>query len=178
VVQRRLVQKMRLTLAAEARGAEPSEAELAAHLAAHRAHWTEPARVRATQLYFATRARAEAVGPRLSPDPARALALGEALPISAELAALSEDELARALGPRLAAAVFALAPGAWSAPLESTFGWHRVFVRERVPERATPLATVRGEVRAALLAERDAASVRATLAAWRARWRLAPEPAL
>jgi hypothetical protein len=177
VVQRRLVQKMRLALAGEARAREPSEAELAAHLAAQRARWTEPARVRAVQLYFATRARAEAVGSRLPPRAEDALALGEPLPFAAQLPALSQDELARQLGAGFAEAVFALQPGAWSAPLESSYGWHRVLVEARTPPRETPLAVVRGEVRAALLAERGEAAVRAALAELRARYQLAPEAA-
>lgn len=169
VVQRRLVQKMRLTLANEARAAQPTDAELSAYLAAHRARWTEPARVRATQLYFATRARAAAVSARLPADPARALALGEPLPVAAQLPAHSQAELARELGAPFAAAVFALAPGAWSAPIASSVGWHRVFVQERSAARETPLAIVRGEVREALLAERDRAALRGALAQLRSR---------
>jgi len=177
VVQRRLVQKMRLALADEARGEEPSDAELSAYLEAHRARWTEPARVRATQLYFATRERAESVTARLPPDPADALALGEPLPFAARLPALSHAELARQLGAAFADAAFALAPGAWSAPLESSYGWHRVFVQERSAARETPLAIVRGEVREALLAERGEAAVRSALARLRAHYALAPAAA-
>jgi hypothetical protein len=135
--------------------------------------------VRATQLYFATRERAERSGARLpaSPDDPGLLALGEPLPFAAQLPALSRDELARQLGATFADATFALAPGAWSAPVASSYGWHRVFVQERLPARATPLAVVRGEVREALLAERGQAALRAALAALRARYGLAPEAA-
>jgi parvulin-like peptidyl-prolyl isomerase len=172
VVRRRLVQKMRLAFADAGRREEPSEAELAAHLAAQRARWTEPARVRATQLYFATRARADAIAARLPEDPAAADGLGEALPFAAQLPLLSQGELARQLGAGFAEAVFALAPGAWSAPLESTYGFHRVWVSERVPARESPLAVVRGEVRESLLAARGEAAVRAALADLRARYEL------
>ncbi len=172
VVQRRLVQKMRLALADEARAAEPSDAELRAYLAAHRGRWTEPPRVRATLLYFATRARAEAVNARLPADPADAVSLGEPLPFAARGPALSKAELAAQLGAGFAEAVFALAPGAWSPPVESSYGWHRVFLEERTPARETPLAIVRGEVREALLAERADAAVRAALFDLRARYGL------
>jgi hypothetical protein len=177
VVQRRLVQKMRLALADEARDEEPSDAELSAYLASHRARWTEPARVRATQLYFANRERADAVATQLPHDPADALALGEPLPFAARLPALSHAELARMLGAAFADAAFALVPGAWSAPLESSYGWHRVFVQERSAARETPLAIVRGEVREALLAERGEAAVRSALAKLRERYGLAPAEA-
>lgn len=172
VVQRRLVQKMRLAFADEARAAEPSEAELDAYLASHRARWTEPPRVRATLLYFATHARAEAAGARLPADPAEALALGEPLPFAARGPALSHGELAAQLGAALADAVFALAPGAWSPPLASPYGWHRAYVEERMPARETDLAVVRGEVREALLAERADAAVRTALAELRTRYGL------
>lgn len=174
VVQRRLVQKMRLAFAQAARAREPSDAELAAFLEAHRARWTEAPRVRATQLYFATRERAEAVGAQLPADPAEAVALGEPLPFAARLPSLSHAELARQLGAAFADATFALAPSAWSAPIESSYGWHRVYVHERTPARETPLATVRGEVREALLAERADAAVHSALAQLRERWGLAP----
>jgi hypothetical protein len=177
VVQRRLVQKMRLALADEARARAPSDAELRAYLAAHRARWTEPARVRATQIYFAARERAEAIAARLPADPADALALGEPLPFAAQLPALAHHELARQLGAAFADSVFALRPGAWSAPLASSYGWHRVYVHERSAPRETPLAVVRGEVREALLAERAEAAVRGELAALRARYGLAREGA-
>jgi len=174
VVQRRLVQKMRLAFAERGRAAEPSEAELAAHLAAHAERWTEPARVRATQLYFATRARAEAVSAQLPPRPEGELALGEPLPFAAQLPPLAREELARQLGATFADAVFALEPGAWSAPLESSFGWHRVYVHEHNAARASPLAVVRREVRESLLAERGARAVRYALAQLRTRYDLAP----
>jgi hypothetical protein len=177
VVQRRLVQKMRLVLAERGRAEEPSDAELAAHLAAHPERWTEPARVRATQIYFATRAHAEAVSAQLPARPEGELALGEPLPFAAQLPPLARDELARQLGADFADAVFALAPGAWSTPLESSFGWHRVYVHERTPARATPLAVVRSEVREALLAERGTRAVGEALAELRARYGLSPSAA-
>ncbi len=177
VVQRRLVQKMRLALADRGRAREPTQSELAAYLAAHRARWTEPARVRATQIYFATRERAEAAGAALPADPDAAIGLGEPLPFAARLPALSHGELARQLGGGFADAVFAQEPGAWSAPVASSYGWHRVFVHERSAARASRLDVVRGEVREALLAERGAAAVRAALTELRARYGLAQEPA-
>ena len=176
VVQRRLVQKMRLAFAQAARAEEPSDAELAAYLTAHRARWTEAPRVRSTQIYFATRERAEAVGPRLPADPMAALALGEPLPFAAQLPSLSQAELARQLGAAFADATFALAAGAWSAPIESSYGWHRVYVHDKTPARETPLATVRSEVRESLLAERGEAAVRSALSQLREKWRLAPMP--
>jgi peptidyl-prolyl cis-trans isomerase C len=172
VVQRRLVQKMRLALADSARTEEPSDAELASYLARHRAHFVEPARVRAVQVYFATRERAEGMSAQLPANPAVAFTLGEPLPFGAQLAALSQDELARQLGAAFASAVFALRPGAWSPPIESSYGFHRVWVQERTPARETPLAIVRGEVREALLAERGSAAVSLALAAQRARYGL------
>ena len=172
VVQRRLVQKMRLVLAEDARAKEPSDAELNAYLAAHRERWTEPARVRATQLYFETRERAEAASARLPADPAEALALGEPLPFAAQLPALSQEELARQFGAGFADAVFTLEASVWSVPIESSYGWHRVFVQAHGVARETPLAVVRGEVREALLAERGEATVRGALTAMRARYGL------
>ncbi|MEK7786198.1 MAG: peptidylprolyl isomerase [Chloroflexota bacterium] len=48
----------------------------------------------------------------------------------------------------------ALAPGAWSAPIRSSFGLHLVRVTERAPGRVPALGEVRGRVLAELQAER------------------------
>ena len=176
VVQRRLVQKMRLAFAGVGRTPEPSESELAGYLAAHRLRWTEPARVRATQLFFATREGADAAS-ELPERPAGSLALGDPLPFASQLPPLARDELARQLGAAFAEAVFALRAGAWSEPIASSFGWHRVYVHERSAPRESALAVVRGEVREALLAERGERAVRDALSQLRARYGLPRAPA-
>jgi hypothetical protein len=161
VVRRRLAWKMRLVLAEPARAREPSEAELAAYLAAHGPRFTEPERLTLSQLYFRDRSRAEAA---LAASPER----GDALPLPRELPSLSEAELAARLGPAFAEAALRGPEGRWFGPVASSYGHHLVLVHARTPARVSPLASVRSAVREALLAERADAAVRESLAAWRA----------
>jgi hypothetical protein len=161
VVRRRLAQKMRLLLGEAGRTEEPSEAELAAYLAAHPERFTEPARVVLSQRWFETEAAARA-----------ALAAGgeprgEAIALPAELPSHSEAELAARFGPDFAAAAFAAPDAEWSGPIASSYGHHLVRVGARTPARLSPLAGVRSQVREALLAERADAAVRAGIASLR-----------
>lgn len=163
VVRRRLAQKMTLLAYERARAQEPSEAELQAYLEAHAARFTEPARVRMVQIHFRSRARALAAAAHL-PAPDHADGTGDPLPLPTELPPHSEAELAASFGPDLAAAALKAPLGRWSGPFRSAYGWHWIYVRERTPARVSPLATVRSEVREALLAERGDRELRRELA--------------
>ena len=159
VVRRRLAQKLRLALGEPARAAEPSEAELAAYLAAHPERFTEPARVTLAQRYFRDPQRAEAA--LRSDDP------GDPLPLPRELPSHSEAELAARLGPAFAAEALRGPDGRWFGPVPSSYGHHLVRITARTPARLSPLASVRSEVREALLADRAEAAVRDGIAALR-----------
>jgi len=170
VVQRRLAQKMRLLFGAEARAEEPSEAELRAYLDAHAERFTEPARVALVQLFFEDRAVAEATlrGGLATPTPELTPSLpGDALPLPRSLPPHSPGELAARFGPGFAADVFESPSDRWLGPLDSAYGAHLVFVRERVAARRSRFETVRSELREAFLAERAAAAVARRIAALR-----------
>lgn len=189
VVRRRLVQKLRLQIHARARAQEPSEAELAAYLARHAARWTEPARRSLTQLYFRKLQDAEAALPSLpalsalsnSPAPnakAKALRVGDALPLPRHLAGRSRSDLERLFGPDFAAAAFDAPDAMWSGPIASSYGYHLVWIHGRRAAVLSKLSVVRPEVREALLYQRGQAALRSELAALRARARAngAPDP--
>jgi hypothetical protein len=167
VVQRRLAQRMRLQLAAAVHANEPTEAELRAYLEAHAERFTEPARIRLTQLYFADAGRAEAARAALPAPEATAPLPGDPLPLPRALPPHSEAELAARFGPAFATAAFAAPEGRWVGPLGSAYGHHLVFVHARAPARLSRFETVRSELREALLAERGAAAVARALAALR-----------
>jgi len=147
VVRRRLAQLARLEIEREARLGEPGEAELAAWLARRAERFEVPARVRISQVFLGA-----------SP-----------LPLPAEPPTASRRELAASFGEAFAEAVFALEPGAWHAPIRSSYGDHRVRVDERWPARTAELAEVRSAVREAWLEERAAAALEERLRWLRAR---------
>jgi parvulin-like peptidyl-prolyl isomerase len=168
VVRRRLAQRMRLLLAEPAREREPSEAELADHLATHAERFTEPERVALTQLYFESRERAEAARAALEAGTAAPDSLGDALPLPRELPPHSRAELAARFGPAFAEAALGGPDARWFGPVPSAYGQHLLRVRTRTPALRSELATVRSELREALLAERAETAVRAGIAALRA----------
>jgi hypothetical protein len=177
VVRRRLIQKM--TLLAQAAAAEPTWAELEAFLARNRERFTQPARVRISHVYLSRDRRgdslegdARALFDRLiaeSVGPQGASELGDPFLLQHHLPLRSERELAKGFGPEFARRVLAEAPGAWSAPVASSYGVHLVWVHERTPALPSSLASVVGEVRAALLAERGESELRARLRRLRSR---------
>jgi hypothetical protein len=171
VVRRRLAQKMALLTHEQARIAPPSDTELLAYLEANRARWTEPERRRIDQIFFDDEASARATRPRLPAPPDASIAtLGDPLPLPRTLPPHSQAELAARFGPDFAVAAMQPAPGSWSEPIRSAYGWHLIYVHEHRPAHPSDLETVRGEVREALLAERGEARLQEELARLRARY--------
>ena len=168
VARRRLIQRMALEIESPARSPEPTRAELARYLEEHASRWTEPARVRLTQIPFASAARARAALERLRSGSAAPRTGRVALPLPEELPLYSQAELAQRFGSELARAAFATPTGSWQGPVRSAYAFHLFRVTERRAARRSPLATVRSSVREALLEERARRRLQQTLARWRA----------
>jgi len=154
VVDRRLLQKMEFLLEGSA---QPTDADLLEWLAEHPDRYAAPAHLAITQRYFSADrradARADAIAARASQDP------GDPFPLGLALAGPA-DRLQRDLGLR--ADLTTLPEGAWSAPLESAYGWHLVRVERATPARERTLAEVRDAVeRDWLVAARAEARTRA-----------------
>lgn len=163
VVNRRLAQKLSFLVEDSAQGAEPREDELTRFHAAHLARFRTPARRSFEQVYFNPGERPDA---RRDADEARArlvtdvaidaAAIGDRVLLESRLDDVDEQAVAAQFGPGFAAAVFALRPGQWSAPIESGFGLHLVRVTAERPAQDRPYAEVRNEVVAAWREERRA----------------------
>ena len=63
-----------------------------------------------------------------------------------ELRAGSRADLTKFFGPAFADAALSLPVGAWTRPIESTYGWHVVLVTDRIASRTPSLADVRSRV--------------------------------
>ncbi len=72
-------------------------------------------------------------------------------------------------GLRFAREVARVEPGRWAGPIASSYGQHLVWIHERSPERAAELASVRGQVREAVLTETADAQLAKRLRWWRAQ---------
>jgi peptidyl-prolyl cis-trans isomerase C len=163
ITRRHLVQKM-LVLAEDVSGAsrEPTRAELEAYFARTRDRWRVAERLHLIHV-FATRrdaalALADAVRAADASAPNVAPALGDAFPRSRDLHASRED-LAATYGAEFADAASQLAPGTWSAPIPSRFGWHLVKVIEHEPGRPASFDEVADKVRLECTVERRHAGI-------------------
>jgi hypothetical protein len=179
LVRRRLVDRMRALVEVEGE-AEPTDAELAAYLAAHGERFALPDRVSLTHVFLSRQRRgadldsdAHALHERVRAQhlaPAAAAPFGDPLPIAPHLARASHADLAARFGADFAAAVLPLPVGAWSAPLPSAYGLHLVWVEERIAGGLPPLDRVRDTVREAVRRERANQALRRALAAWRTQY--------
>lgn len=164
IVKRRLAQKMEFLFEDLSALREPTSAELEAWFAEHAANFAQPARATFRVLYFSPDRR----GDRARDDATRALAQLANAPSDAPAAAALADpfmfqdyygdrafgDVAKSFGPAFANAVFEVAPGAWSGPIESGYGWHLVFVDSLTPSRTPAFEEVAADVRTEWLAER------------------------
>jgi peptidyl-prolyl cis-trans isomerase C len=180
IVKRRLAQKMEFLFEDVAALRDPSAEELRTWFEQHADRFALPARASFRHLYFSPDRR----GARARDDAANALAklagrpadapdaatLGDPFMFQDYYADRSFDEIARTLGPGFAKALFELAPGAWSGPIESGYGWHLAWVDSITLAHAPAFEDVEPDVRTQWTeAQRDEIRARA-FAAMRARY--------
>jgi hypothetical protein len=80
--------------------------------------------------------------------------LGDSLMLPNEVSLSGRSEIARLFGNGFADSVMKLDPGQWVGPIESGYGLHLVFVRERVEGRLPSLDQIRSHVEREVLAAR------------------------
>jgi hypothetical protein len=146
IVRQRLVQKM-LLLAEDMGGASrpPTESELRACFDAAAEVQRRPAALHFIQVFATTEQRALSLGERLQATDDVPPPIGEPFPYPRD-AHLDEDEIASLYGASFAGALHELPLGAWSGPLRSSFGWHRVRVLERLDGGPARFEDVRGKL--------------------------------
>lgn len=188
VVRRILVQKMRLlgsTLDAKSR---PSAEAIEAAYERQSETLREPDRRSLTQIFFsadrrAGSAQADALAAwkqlitSAGTDDAQAnvIALGDPFPLGHTFEGRSERDLDRSFGARFGAETFASAPGSWSAPIQSAYGYHLVRVDRVKNGEIPPLETVRKRLRHQLEQERREEQLENLLSDLRTRYAIVLE---
>ena len=156
VIRRRLRQKMEFVSDDVAALAEPTEVELEQYLHAH----PDTFRVEPRFTFLQVCLDPQKHGAELASDAAQLLAqldhagaevnlstLGDSRMLEPQYADLPASEVARQFGEPFAKALEGLVPGRWQGPVESGYGVHLVFVRERAEGRLPALSEVRETVR-------------------------------
>jgi hypothetical protein len=154
VIRRRLRLKMEFLNDADAEQLAPTDAELEAYLEAHR----EPFRIEPAVAFEQIFLSRDNHGPAMAADAATILEAlrtgaagdpsqrGDTTMLPASVALTPHSGIAKDFGEAFADAVIGLPEGAWSGPVESTFGVHLVKVGAKTPARMPKLAEVRDEV--------------------------------
>ncbi len=152
IVRRRLRQKLEFFTDDLVAAVAPTEKQLEAYLSEHADRFRVPATLSFRQIYFnrdrrgeqATR-DAEALLARLDETSSEvdATRYGDALMLPRDYEGVSAPDIGRDFGNGFAAALADLPVGRWSGPVESGFGLHLVFVRDRRPGSLPALADVR-----------------------------------
>jgi len=152
VVRRRLRQKLEF-LTEDVTQAAPSDEELRAYMAAHADVFRTPARLTFSQIYLSPERRADAAADagallaRLADErDLDARELGDPLLVPHELVDAAPSEVASVFGNAFADAVATAPVGCWSGPVESGYGIHLVFVRQRIAGGMPTLEEARSTV--------------------------------
>jgi hypothetical protein len=155
VVRRRLRQKMEFLTEEAGATTPPSDDELAAFLAAHAERYRVEPRLAFRQVFLSADRRGE----RAEADARAALArlagagpdadvstLGDPLLLPDDVPLSSLSEIARLFGEPFSARLLETEPGRWVGPIESGYGVHVVYVRQREGGRTPALSEVRDAV--------------------------------
>jgi hypothetical protein len=156
VIRRRLRQKMEFLSEDFVATDEPTEEELQTYLNQHPEQFRISSKISFTHVYLNADRRGDDVhqdaerlrlqlteNPRLIENPA----IGDPFPLSQDFELLSENQVANLFGHEFAEQVLTLEPNTWSEPVKSGYGFHLVFVRERVEGRLPILEEVREAVK-------------------------------
>lgn len=165
IVRRRMRQKLEfLTEDLASQTVPPTEQELAASLEKHADQYREEPKLTFEHVFFNRKRRgtsAEAAAKSLLTQlngkhgsAVNLAAAGNASLLPVKLNRASQSEIARLFGEKFSQRLLEVDPGYWAGPIESSYGLHLVFVRERAPGSLPELVQVRDAVRRDLLAER------------------------
>jgi peptidyl-prolyl cis-trans isomerase C len=179
IVRRRLIQKIEFLQHDVITDGAVDEVALRAYYDAHRARFTEPARISFAHLFFspdrggnaaaharATRALASIAA---GADPGA----GDPPPVASSYRAITPADARQIFGTaEFAQWLGHRQPARWVGPVRSGYGWHLIRVSDRAAARAADFDSVRAEVRAEYLRDAGEVARRRQLEALRARYRV------
>ena len=153
IIRRRLAQKLEFLIEDLAAAREPTEAELGAFFEAQRERYRLPPRISFSHVYFSPDRGAEGeaslVLASLRPEspPVAAAARGDRFMMGESYREQSPMDVEAIFGGNFVEALLDLAPGVWSGPIASAYGWHLVRIEGRSDPRLPAFAEVVARVR-------------------------------
>ncbi len=168
IIRRLLIEKMRLLIKLGAVNKPPAEPELLDFYDRNAEDYRQPSRVSLRHVFLSTDKRQDETSADAaqllekvraeSLDPDAAMKLGDVFALGHTFRSNSEHNLAKLLGPDFARVAVGLSPGEWYGPIRSAYGFHLVWVDDRLDSSLPGLDPVRNQVVQRYLAElRDAA---------------------
>jgi hypothetical protein len=185
VIRRRLRQKMEFLAEDSLESHPPTDEDLSFWLEKHAESFRSEPLISFRQVYVSRDRRgesADAFAREMLEELTRAggdasiEALGDPLMIPREVDLSPRGDVGRMFGEEFATKVLALPPGRWSGPVESGYGLHLVFVRERVEGRLPALSEVRDAVERDFLASRRKAELDARYERLLSEYKVVVEP--
>ncbi len=157
IVKRILTQKMRLLIRLQATDDSPDDATLREFFESNINDYLQPSRVTFTHV-FASRDRpgdaAQADMEKILGDlrnrrvePAGAARMGDPFPLGHTFRARSRNGIVKVFGDDMADSVLSTPETQWAGPFLSAYGWHAVWIEERMDEKPAPFEMVRSQVR-------------------------------
>jgi PPIC-type PPIASE domain len=187
IVRRRMRQKLEFLTGDATAAVLPTDQDLQDWLDKHSDKFRAEPKWAFRQVYFSADRRGEGASTAAS----RALAmlngaggkidasgLGDATLLPHELALSRFDEIASVFGDEFARQIAQVETDRWAGPVQSSYGWHLVYVSERTEGRSRPLAEVREAVQREWLAARGQEIVDSTYSKWREKYAVVVETAL
>jgi hypothetical protein len=184
VVRRRMRQKLEFLTEDASIAARPTDQDLQRWLDDHPDNFRVDPAIALTQVYFNASRRGDSAFVVASKALARmngtgrdiaASNFGDTTMLPRELPLSSIGEVARVFGDDFAQHIAQLAAGQWAGPVQSGYGWHLVYVSERVEGGSRPLADVREEVQREWIEARHKEIVEATYGRLREKYRIVVE---
>ena len=163
IIRRRMRQKLELLAEDVASLAAPTDEQLEAFLAENREEFLLEPRLSLHHIYFSQDRRGEEAErdaiellQRIGTDgPDGDLEqFGDPLPLPFELDDTREGDISRLFGSQFTDELQGVETGRWAGPVRSGFGFHLVFITERVDGRVPELAEVRDAVQREWFAQR------------------------
>ncbi len=178
VVRRMLIEKLRLVVKQAVSGEVASEDVLRAYFCQHGDDYRAAPRVTLWHVFLGASPLTAQVARwrRAGTQPAEAARAAASFPIDAHIVGTTGKHLGALLGAQVARAAESAPLERWVGPVASVYGWHALWVAERVPGELPAFAAVRPRVERAWRAEEQGRRVSTLVGELRRGARIVVEP--